>query len=53
MKAELHTIPVPSGWSVEQAWEAISRGDRLAGPRTWVNVWVLDGVLVGLAITYA
>ena len=25
----IHTIPVPYGWSIEQAWEAISREDEL------------------------
>lgn len=25
----LHVIPVPRGWSAEQAWEAIQRGDLL------------------------
>lgn len=25
----VHTIPVPPGWSVEQAWECISRSERL------------------------
>ena len=27
--SRIHTIPVPYGWSIEQAWEAISRGDLL------------------------
>ena len=26
--SSLHVIPIPQGWSVEQAWEAIARGDR-------------------------
>ena len=35
----LHTIPVPRGWSVEQAWEAIQRGDKLTDPHPdWVNI---------------
>jgi hypothetical protein len=25
----IHTIPVPYGWSIEQAWEAIKREDEL------------------------
>lgn len=25
----VHTIPVPPGWSVEQAWETISRSELL------------------------
>ena len=25
----VHTIPVPHGWSVEQAWEAIVRGEDI------------------------
>jgi hypothetical protein len=42
----IYTIPVPRGWSVEQAWEAITRGDRLADPRPcWVNVCVRDGAI--------
>lgn len=38
----IHTIPVPEGWSIEQAWEAIHRGDRLpedyGDTNTWANV---------------
>ncbi|MET0786570.1 MAG: hypothetical protein ABWY25_07690 [Paenisporosarcina sp.] len=36
---KIHTIPVPYGWSPEQAWEATQRGDELPeeGER-WVNV---------------
>jgi hypothetical protein len=46
----VHTIPVPHGWSVEQAWEAIRRGDRLTDPEPrWANVLIRDGKLVGLA----
>ena len=47
----IHTIPVPAGWSVEQAWEAISRGDELpASPEgTWANVLVEADRLVGTA----
>jgi len=47
----IHTIPVPVGWSPEQAWEAISRGDRLEHPDgepTWVNVETRDGRFVRL-----
>jgi hypothetical protein len=33
---EVHTIPVPVGWSVEQAWEAVSRG-------AWLPRWTLAG----------
>jgi hypothetical protein len=35
----IHTIPVPQGMSVEQAWEMIKRGDRLEDldPR-WANI---------------
>ena len=35
----IHTIPVPYGWSIEQAWEAISREDELPdqGER-WANI---------------
>jgi len=44
---EIHTIPVPRGWSVEQAWEAIARGDEITdkNPR-WANVRVEDGKLI-------
>lgn len=40
----VHTIPVPVGWSIEQAWEAISRGAilprwTLAG---WANILIED-----------
>ncbi len=37
----IHTIPVPVGWSPEQAWEAIRRSDLLqhpAGEPSWVNI---------------
>ena len=40
----IHTIPVPHGWSPEQAWEAIARGDTLTDPQpTWANVEIVDG----------
>lgn len=45
----IHTIPVPEGWSPEQAWEAIRRGVTLPWnlPITsWVNVDDKTGVLV-------
>jgi hypothetical protein len=45
----VHTIPVPHGWSPEQAWEAIQRGDRLEDPAAaWVNIVVRDGRFVEL-----
>lgn len=35
----LRTIPVPAGWSIEQAWEAIRRGDLLTDPEPmWANI---------------
>jgi hypothetical protein len=36
----VYTIPVPYGWSIEQAWEAAVREDPLpAGlPAGWANV---------------
>jgi hypothetical protein len=44
VKREIHTIPVPDGWSVEQAWEAITRGDELTDPEPmWANVLLRDG----------
>lgn len=44
---EIHTIPVPLGWSVEQAWEAIKRGEQVPdlAPR-WANVEVRSGEMV-------
>jgi hypothetical protein len=37
----IHTIPVPRGWSIEQSWEAITRGDLLTDPEPmWANVEV-------------
>lgn len=49
MTRAYHVIPVPRGWSVEQAWEAISRGDLLTDPEPdWGSVVVEDGRMVGL-----
>jgi hypothetical protein len=44
----IHTIAVPEGWSVEQAWEAIAHGDGLpaTGELRWANVEVKDGKYV-------
>jgi len=40
----VHTIPVPHGWSPEQAWEAIKNGDALPDPEPmWANVLIEDG----------
>lgn len=40
----IHTIPVPRGWSPEQAWEAIKRGDDLTDKRSrWANVRIENG----------
>lgn len=38
--ARIHTIPVPPGWSPEQAWEAIKREDDLPEEEdpSWINV---------------
>lgn len=46
----VHTIPVPRGWSPEQAWEAIRRGDELTDPEpaAWANVLVENGHFVEL-----
>lgn len=45
----VHTIPVPHGWSAEQAWEAIARGEALTDPDPmWANVVVKDGRFVRL-----
>ena len=49
MSDVIHTIPVPRGWSVEQAWEAVKNGDKLNDPNpSWANVVVRDGVRVNL-----
>lgn len=42
MKSVVHTIAVPYGWSVEQAWEAITRNDPVPAlyPVSWHNVIV-------------
>jgi hypothetical protein len=43
----IHTIPVPRGMSVEQAWENIVRGVALTDPTpAWANVEVRDGRIV-------
>lgn len=43
----VHTFPVPRGWSAEQAWHAICRGDLLTDPHPfWANVVVEDGRVV-------
>ncbi len=36
----IHTIWVPNGWSVEQVWTVIQRGDKLPHIEEgkWVNV---------------
>lgn len=37
--SRIHTIPVPYGWSIEQAWEAITRDDLLPDEgQSWVNI---------------
>ena len=48
MSRTIHTIPVPRGWSVEQAWEAIQRGDLLTDPEPqgWANVEVHSGRMI-------
>ncbi len=44
----IHTIPVPRGWSVEQSWEAICRGDLLTDPEPqgWANIETRNGNFV-------
>lgn len=40
-RIRLDVIPVPHGWSAEQAWEAIKRGDLLTDPEPgWAVVRV-------------
>lgn len=37
----IHTIPVPRGMSIEQAWECIKRGDPLVDHLPyWANIEV-------------
>lgn len=41
------SIPVPRDWSVEQAWEAIRRGDDIKEPALWwAAILVEDGKFV-------
>lgn len=51
----VHTIPVPRGWSPEQAWEAIRREDGLevASIDGWANVLIENGKYVRLLHTDA
>lgn len=46
--SRVHTIPVPHGWTVAEAWDAIAAGRLLPtrGGRMWANVLVVDGRLV-------
>jgi hypothetical protein len=46
----IHTIPVPRGWSVEQAWSAIRVGQELPDPDpNWASIEVdVDDRLVRL-----
>jgi len=51
-----HTIPVPPGWSAEQAWEHISRSERLPTDYPddecrWVNVTIEDFSSEGIWVT--
>lgn len=43
----IHTIPVPRGMSVEQAWECITRNVALSDREPeWANIEVKDGRMV-------
>jgi hypothetical protein len=44
----IHTIPVPDGWSIEQSWEVIKRGDRIPPdiPVVWANIIEKEGRLI-------
>ena len=45
----VHTIPVPRGWSAEQAWQAIRDGILLKDPHPgWANIIVKEGRFVTL-----
>lgn len=47
VEIRLDVIPVPRGWSIEQAWEAIKRGDLLTDEWPWwAVVRVVDGRFV-------
>lgn len=46
-------IPVPPGWSAEQAWETVRRGERLPPaeeetPDGWAQIITDEGELVYL-----
>lgn len=44
----VHTIPVPRGWSPEQAWEHMVRGGFLEHPEggpVWTNIEAEDVML--------
>lgn len=51
----IHTIPVPHGWTPEQAWEHIARGGiHISGlsakrPCSWANVRITNGHYQGIA----
>lgn len=49
----VHTIYVPAGWSAEQVWETIKRGEKVLAPPVprpgrgcWMNVDD-DGKILG------
>lgn len=44
----IHTIPIPKGWSPEQAWEAIKRNDvpLPQPPQWWTNIETESGRFV-------
>lgn len=44
-KDGIHTIAVPRGWTIEQTWETISRGEGVPaeGEMDWVVLQVKDG----------
>lgn len=47
MSERIHTFPVPTGWSPEQAWEHHSRGEKLPTDQGcyWVNLTTRYGRL--------
>lgn len=52
----IHTIPVPPGWTPEQAWEQISRGELLPtdypeSEQRWVSVEVADSTIEDNRVT--
>ena len=51
--SQVLTIPVPEGWSVEQAWECIQRGDTFPRrPNIWADIETRNNRLVQVLEVY-